>query len=157
MKSEVNSGGGGGGGATSVYHRARLLAPIFPWLLFAGTAFPAATAGAAPVPAPSSLRGRSSPLQNEEDGAPPRRLGTTVQNYCGKSWGDANSNCLRPCPDGESTSCGPDEQCFADLSSCPSMEVLSPQEMGMPPPQPQSLGGGNDHQHVSGSSLQKRQ
>lgn len=153
----------------SVYHRAKLLAPIFPWLLFNALS-PFAVAGAGTIgaeaaPIISSSSSASSPAsllrgmrfnhkhsRKNNNSIPAhshrRHLATTmtVQNYCGKDWTDANSKCLIPCPDGESTDvCGEGESCFADLTSCPSMTVFSEgQESGLPPPQPVSLQEGSE-------------
>lgn len=52
-----------------------------------------------------------------------RRELRTVQNYCGADWGTANSQCKRPCPDGNKDVCAWGEECFADLTSCPSMTI----------------------------------
>ena len=52
-----------------------------------------------------------------------RRELRTVQNYCGKDWGTANKECKRPCPDGNKDICAWGEECFADLTSCPSMTI----------------------------------
>ncbi len=51
-----------------------------------------------------------------------------MHNYCGIDWTAANSACSTPCPDGESTSCGEGESCFADVTSCPGMVVGISQE-----------------------------
>ncbi|KAL3810415.1 hypothetical protein ACHAXA_007043 [Cyclostephanos tholiformis] len=160
----------------SVYHRARILASIFPWLIFssilpissvsaeeaAGTT--AAVGGHELFPPPSrrrlsrdemspaaNLDARWRRRRNKDHRHKRRRLrddrrnsrhrreqaggGTKVQRYCGKTWVEANSSCLRPCPDGISEGvCDFGEMCFSDLTSCPSMIA--------PPPQPPPDGGG---------------
>lgn len=186
-------------GNNSVYHRARTLASIFPWLLF-GTLLPttsargvvvvvgggddrgpAAAAAAAVVPGrhppppspfpvdhPSSSRRRARRVADDrrsedDDYAPlePRqqqqqrqrrqqqqqhlrhrrhRNGrnrrrnvqeTKVQNYCGTTWGDANSSCSRPCSDGVAEgTCDEGEMCFSDLTSCPSMTFSQGELLG---------------------------
>jgi chitinase len=154
----------------SVYHRAKFLAPIFPWLLFTTALHPfitttrVATAAAVveDASASSHLRGmlmRRNNIPNKshryhiQHHHRQRHLtSTTVQNYCGVDWTDANSKCLIPCPDGDDahTICGEGESCFADLTSCPSMIVLGAEESGLPPPQPTSLQGQGSSPVIAG-------
>ena len=75
----------------------------------------------------------SYPMGDADVGGDRRRL-KTVQNYCGKTWGDANGSCSVPCPTGEAHRCPSGQQCFADLTSCPPMEIADKL-----PDQPSSL------------------
>lgn len=168
---KATPGGGTRTRSTSVYHRARLLSPLFPWLLFSPASCRPALSPAlgrnlndnengdafVSDPPPSVLRGHESSLRDSRYQRR-RKLPKTVQNYCGATWTDANNSCKRPCPDGESNACDWGEECFADLTSCPSMTLLSPQESGLPPPQPPGLAwganaggswGGSDASHAN--------
>ncbi|KAL7501033.1 hypothetical protein ACHAWT_009188, partial [Skeletonema menzelii] len=70
----------------------------------------------------ASSSSSSSAASSKNKNAVQREL-RTVQNYCGKDWGTANSECKRPCPDGNKDVCAWGEECFADLTSCPSMTI----------------------------------
>ncbi|KAL9180409.1 hypothetical protein ACHAXT_008379 [Thalassiosira profunda] len=144
----------GGEVSASVHQRARLLAPaVVPWLLAAASA--QATSPRLRGHTIISLEKSTSEHINTSRGKPPQPPGRrlrTVQNYCGATWGDANGSCLHPCPDGEATFCPSGMQCFADLASCPSMEVLDPWETGEAPVQPGSLGGGGGGYGAAGGS-----
>ena len=134
----------------SVYQRAKLLAPIIISIFpisssSAGVNVVAETTvvdSSSVTSSSSSMSLSSSSLLRGRNNNPKQRtLIKTIQNYCGKSWGEANSSCNIPCPDGTSTNClvGEGEMCWADLTSCPSMEILIGEESGLPPPQPPSL------------------
>jgi chitinase len=136
-------------GSTSVYHRAKALGPIFPWLLFGLSSAAAIDAGGISHPSPLFLRGgiatpdRAKQQQQHRWSSSHKRrrrrtqdeaaaASSTVQNYCGKSWTEANESCLRPCPectsdwDSSCDVCNDDEYCFADLTSCPSLTTTAP-------------------------------
>jgi chitinase len=127
----------------SVYRRVVRLGPLFPWLLFVplfqyqqhqlnlllGAAEAATIRGGGSEKydinrskAASSSSSSSSSAASSKKNIVRREL-RTVQNYCGKDWGSANSECKRPCPDGNNDLCAWGEQCFADLTSCPSMTI----------------------------------
>jgi len=123
-----------------VFRRVVQLGPLFPWLLFVALfqyqhhqlqllfGVEAATIRGGGggreqyndvdknIIASGSLSGASS--KNTV-----RRELRTVQNYCGTDWGNANTECKRPCPDGNKDICAWGEECFADLTSCPSMTI----------------------------------
>ena len=136
----ISCGGSGGGISSSsnnnsVYNRTKLLL-LYLFATFSTNSYAQQTI----IPPPSSLRGnKGNKLQSQKH---QRKLITKVQNYCGTTWSNANNSCLKPCPDGNSAICPGDEKCWADLTSCPSMEILSPQDMGQLPLQPASLEGG---------------
>ena len=135
----------------SVYQRAKLLLPttLFPWIVIntifytsptttvATASSVTTTIGNEDYSQPKSLRGGNTHTQQQQSNN--NRKLKTVQRYCGKSWTEANSSCLTPCPDGQTKWCKWDELCYSDLTSCPSMEVLEGAESGLPPPQPDSL------------------
>jgi len=50
-------------------------------------------------------------ISGKMDPNDPRR-----NNFCGTSWGSANSECSQACPGGEDTDCPPDMGCYGDLS-----------------------------------------
>jgi len=136
----ISCGDNGGGisssttnNTNSVYNRTKLL--LF-YLFTTSSTTNTSYAQQTIIPPPSQLlrgnKGNKSQQQNQ------RKL-TKVQNYCGTTWSNANNSCLKPCPDGNAEICPGDEKCWADLTSCPSMEVLTPQDMGQLPIQPASL------------------
>ena len=53
---------------------------------------------------------------------------TYNHNYCGSSWGAANSQCGTSCPQGEDSECPSGQLCYADCTACPAVQVgtLSP-------------------------------
>jgi len=138
----ISCGGSGGGisdsitnNTNSVYNRTKLLL----FYLFTTSSTSTSYAQQQSIIPPSQLlRGNKG---NKSQQNHQRKL-TKVQNYCGKTWSNANNSCLKPCPDGNAEICPGDEKCWADLTSCPSMEILSPQDVGMLPIQPASLEGG---------------
>lgn len=99
------------------------LGPLFPWLLL----FAASQLGVEAA----TIRGGGSDEQHDYNHthkkggskSNSRRQLVTVQNYCGTSWGEANKSCKQPCPDGSKDHCPWGEDCYADLSSCPSMTI----------------------------------
>ena len=147
-------------GGTSVYYRARALGPIFPWLLFglSSSAAEVTTAaratdyvgeghpsslflrggGSSSAPDRTKHRQRWSPSSHKRrrTQAAVESSSRTLQNYCGKTWTEANDSCQRPCPQCVSDwgsacdACDEGEQCFADLTSCPSLTIAGGQAQG---------------------------
>ena len=128
---------------TVVYRRVVRLGLLFPWLLFVplcqyqqhqlrlSFGVDAATIRGGGISEQydkidrnilASSSSSSSAASSKNKNAVQREL-RTVQNYCGKDWGTANSECKRPCPDGNKDVCAWGEECFADLTSCPSMTI----------------------------------
>ena len=117
----------------SMYWRVLIhLGPLLPWLLLFATSSQFGVEAATIRGGGSDEHDYHHHTNNKKGGSKSiittssknsRRQLITVQNYCGSSWGDANNSCKQPCPDGSNDRCPSGEDCYADLSSCPSMTI----------------------------------